>query len=194
MNPSGIHIYQSVSHCDLWIIDQWIKINQSIGLWTDQSINLMVIHLSHLIIYPKIRWMDGWMDGKVNELGWVFINPLLHTYSFWCINNRQLLKTLWENEKLLIMSNFSFSHNVFNSKSDNCIPLCPFFDIISLFAVELERPKIVISGKRLRTYLYDLVCACHYTFFFPFFLSFFKKKKKKTAREITRIQNLLYIS
>ena len=28
-------------------------------------------------------------------------------------NIRQLLKTLWEKEKLLVTSNFSFSHNVF---------------------------------------------------------------------------------
>ena len=40
--------------------------------------------------------------------------PLLHRGSFWHINNRQLLKTLWEKEKLLVTSNFSFSHNVFN--------------------------------------------------------------------------------
>ena len=39
-----------------------------------------------------------------------FINPLLHRYSFRHVNNRQLLKTLWENEKLLITSIFSCSH------------------------------------------------------------------------------------
>ena len=33
--------------------------------------------------------------------------------SFQRINNRQLLKTLWEKKKLLITSNFSFSHNIF---------------------------------------------------------------------------------
>ena len=43
------------------------------------------------------------------------VNPLLHRYSFRRINNRQLLKTLWDKEKLLITSNFSFSHNVFYS-------------------------------------------------------------------------------
>ena len=43
------------------------------------------------------------------------INPLLHRYLFSCINNRQLLKTLWEKKKLLIMSNFFLSHNVFYS-------------------------------------------------------------------------------
>ena len=42
-------------------------------------------------------------------------NPLLHRYSFQHINNRLLFKTLWEKKKLLITSNFSFSHNVFYS-------------------------------------------------------------------------------
>ena len=43
------------------------------------------------------------------------LNPFLHRYSFCHIYNRQLLKTLWEKEKLLETSNFSFSHNVFYS-------------------------------------------------------------------------------
>ena len=55
------------------------------------------------------RWKKC-IDVKGN-----YINPLLHRYSFKRINNKQLLKTSWEKEKLLIMSNFSFSHNVFYS-------------------------------------------------------------------------------
>ena len=42
-------------------------------------------------------------------------NPLFHRYSFQRINNRKLLKTLWEKEKLLVRSNFSFSLNAFYS-------------------------------------------------------------------------------
>ena len=41
------------------------------------------------------------------------LNTLLYRYSFSRINNRQLLKTLWEKKKLLVTSNFFFSHNVF---------------------------------------------------------------------------------
>ena len=40
-------------------------------------------------------------------------NPLLHRYSFQRINNRQLSKTLWEKKKLLVTSDFFFSHNIF---------------------------------------------------------------------------------
>ena len=56
------------------------------------------------------------MWERVNPLpNNINFNPLLHKYSFYHINNRLLLKTLWEKKKLLVMSNFSFSYNVFYS-------------------------------------------------------------------------------
>ena len=36
-----------------------------------------------------------------------------------------------------------------STQSDNCKPICPCFDIISLFPAEVEEPKIGISGKGL---------------------------------------------
>ena len=73
-------------------------------------------------------------------------NPLLLRYSFWHINNRQLLKTLREKGKLVVTSNFFFSHNVLNSTVS---PFVHFFDNESLFAAEMEEPKIGISGEGL---------------------------------------------
>ena len=71
--------------------------------------------------WSKLRSKKLWigpngkhLQTKKNTFDWEF-NPLLHRYSFWPINNRQLLKTLWEKKKLLVTSNFSFSHNVFYS-------------------------------------------------------------------------------
>ena len=51
------------------------------------------------------------------------------------------------------MSNFSFSHNDF-TQSYNRIPHCfvYIFDMISLFANELEETEIGISGKGLTLY------------------------------------------
>ena len=40
-------------------------------------------------------------------------NPYRNKPWFVHVYNISLLKTLWENEKLLVMSNFSFSHRVF---------------------------------------------------------------------------------
>ena len=76
---------------------------------------------------------------KINQIGitedtnlsWFSfnINPLLHRYSFWCINNRQLLKTFWEKEKLLILNEqfLLFPHCFLLNQLENCIPICPYF-------------------------------------------------------------------
>ena len=40
---------------------------------------------------------------------------------------------------------------MFSTQSDNCTPFVHFFQIIYLFAAELEEPKIGISGKGLNT-------------------------------------------
>ena len=36
---------------------------------------------------------------------------------------------------------------MFSTQSDNCIAICPYFDIIPLLAAEFEEPKIGISGN-----------------------------------------------
>ena len=69
----------------------------------------------------EILLLDNFLYREELVCLWYFviINPLLHRYSFYHINNRQLLKTLWVKKKLL-----------YND------------DIISLFAAELEELKI----------------------------------------------------
>ena len=64
-------------------------------------------NISAFLEYPLIWW-------------YVCICQLLMTLSpspneqwFLCVCSTSLLKTLWEKEKLLITSNFSFSYNVF---------------------------------------------------------------------------------
>ena len=42
-----------------------------------------------------------------------FFNPFPHNDTFWRPWESSLLKTLWEKEKLLVTSNFSFTHSVF---------------------------------------------------------------------------------
>ena len=40
-------------------------------------------------------------------------NPLPHNDTFWPLRETSLLKTLCQMEKLLVTSNFSFTHNIF---------------------------------------------------------------------------------
>ena len=43
------------------------------------------------------------------------VNPFPHNDTFWHPWETSLLKILWEKEKLLVMSKFSFNHSVFYS-------------------------------------------------------------------------------
>ena len=81
------------------------------------------------------------------------ILSLLTLYSivthFDTLTTRQLLKTLWEKKKLLLTSNFFFSHNVFLLNQIIVSPFVHVFDTIFSFAAEVEEPKIAIFGKGL---------------------------------------------
>ena len=63
-----------------------------------------------------------------------------------CINNRQLLKTSLENKKMLVAPSFP---KMFSTQQKTASPFVIIFDIISLFAAELEEPKIGMRGKEL---------------------------------------------
>ena len=55
-------------------------------------------------------------ESRICRLGKVkinFFNPFPHKPRFLRVCSTTPLKTLWEKEKLLVMSNFSFSHSVF---------------------------------------------------------------------------------
>ena len=49
----------------------------------------------------------------IGLFGALMVNPFPNKPWFLCIYIISLLKTLWEKEKLLVKSNFSFSHSVF---------------------------------------------------------------------------------
>ena len=50
----------------------------------------------------------------------VGLDPFPNKPWFLCVCSTSLLKTLWEKKKLLVMSNFSFSHNVFYPFGELC--------------------------------------------------------------------------
>ena len=52
-------------------------------------------------------------NWNVVQMGTCFGNPFPHNDTFWRLWETILLKTLWEKGKLLVKSNFSFSHSVF---------------------------------------------------------------------------------
>ena len=64
------------------------------------------------------------------------INPFQNKPWFLCVCSTGLLKTLWEKEKLLVTSNFFFSHSV-------------FYLFRELTAIFIKFEIIVLSGKGL---------------------------------------------
>ena len=71
------------------------------------------------------------------------------------MNNRQLLKILWEKKKLLVTSNFFFSHKVFYSKS--CSPVSQYLVHHSFICcwIGKKNPKIGMWGKGLMKTVQD---------------------------------------
>ena len=67
--------------------------------------------LSHL--FCRLQMLSIWTSLKFCRFGKEFINPFPNKPWFLRVCSRSLLKTLWEKEKLLVTSNFSFSHCVF---------------------------------------------------------------------------------
>ena len=102
-----------------------------------------------------------------NFVIWATFNPFPNKSWFLCICSTSFLKTLWEKEKLLITSNFSFSHSVFNSfgelsaiftKSE--IVICKLFHFgkfviwervkrLSADAFNLDQSTILSLGREL---------------------------------------------
>ena len=58
--------------------------------------------------FVEILWT--WFPTDVTKYA---LNSFLHNDTFWRPWQASLLKTLWEKEKLLVTSNFSFTHSVF---------------------------------------------------------------------------------
>ena len=80
------------------------------------------------------------------------------------ILTEQLLKTLWEKEKLLVMNNFSFSPQCLILIQIILFPFVDIYDTISLFAAEFEEPKIGISGKELTSTSHNILSnGCFHT-------------------------------
>ena len=73
-------------------------------------------------------------------------NPFPNKPWFLQVCSTSLLKTLREKEKLLVMSNFSFSHRVF-SPLENYLPFSLKLELSSANSFSSEESKICCSGK-----------------------------------------------
>ena len=74
------------------------------------------------------------------------LNPFPNKPWFLRVCSTRLLKTLWEKEKLLLTSNFSFSHSVFKPIQVKIITLANFISS-SANAFNLDKSRILSSRK-----------------------------------------------
>ena len=63
--------------------------------------------------------------------GYYNFNPLLHRYSFWRINNRQLLKTFWGIEAITRNEKFLLIPQCFHLNQIIVYPFVHIFDIVT---------------------------------------------------------------
>ena len=74
--------------------------------------NFVYFNFCQLTCFLKYKWLC--CKTKLSLLVMVNkVNPFPHNDTLRCPWETSLLKTLWEKEKLLVTSNFSFSHGVF---------------------------------------------------------------------------------
>ena len=76
-----------------------------------------------------------------------FLNPFPNNPWYIRVCSSSLLKTPWEKEKLLAMSNFSFSHGVFYPFGELPVILSNLKLLSSVISFSLEESKICRLGK-----------------------------------------------
>ena len=67
------------------------------------------------LLFPQCFQKASFPDTSKGVIVWERVNPFPNKPWFLRVCCTSLLKTLWEKEKLLVTSNFSFSHSVFYS-------------------------------------------------------------------------------
>ena len=96
-------------------------VGERLNFFVKIIIHLFVIDssMNFETIWPKrfqtfqIKWPKKVLKPFNHNDALVRINPFQNKPWFLCLYSKSLLKTLWEKEKFLIMSNFSFSNSVF---------------------------------------------------------------------------------
>ena len=93
--------------------------------------------------------------------------------SRWCLCSRRLLKTFWQKVKLLIMSNFSFCHNIFTVFKQLLFSLIEIFCLLLqnclcgkgyiFYRLQTTFERSVIKGKSSHhVWVLLLLKCCHF--------------------------------
>ena len=92
------------------------------------------------MLWPFVDMFTDGMGSCVGQRLTGTFNPFPDKPWFLRVCSRSLLKTLSENKKLLVTSNFSFSHSVFYL--ENCLPFSSNLKLSSAKSSSFEESKI----------------------------------------------------
>ena len=105
---------------------------------------------------PMVSFCDRPMSGvshpscvvrRPSSVIHIFFNPFPNKPWFLRVCSTSHLKTLWEKEKLLVMTNFSFSHSVFYPFGELFLPFSSNLKLSSAKSFSLEESKMCSLGK-----------------------------------------------
>ena len=103
----------------------------------------------HFLLFPQCFQKASFQEASKGVIVWEWVNPFPNKPRFLCVRRSVLLNTLWEKEKFLVMSYFSFSRSVFYSfgvLSDIFIK----FDIVICKLFQFGKVQNWSFGKDLR--------------------------------------------
>ena len=100
-----------------------------------------IARYEQFFLFPQCFQKACFPGASKGVIVWEWVNPSLHRCSFQRINNRQLLKRLWEKKKLLVTSNFFFSHNVFYSIRKLYLQMTIFLTSYLYLPLKWKSPK-----------------------------------------------------
>ena len=99
-----------------------------------------LLHVPHTVVCILVESIHV----KVEQIP--FFNPFPNMFWFIRVCSKRLLKTLWEKEKLLVTSNFSFSRNV-SYLLENFTPFSSNSKLSSANPFSLEESKNYCLGE-----------------------------------------------
>ena len=124
----GFNLYQRIPGCNDTIEEAFWKNGKYAGY-------------QHILLFPKC------FLPFPKQISIFHFNPFPNKPWILRVCSRSPSKTLWEKEKLLITSNFSFSHSV-STRLENFLPYSSNLKLLSARSFSLEVSKICHLGKR----------------------------------------------
>ena len=93
---------------------------RKLSKWVENTVGKgELAHYDQFLLFPQCFQKACFPGASKGIIVWEWVkfcrlvNPLQNKPLFSCVCSTSLLKTQWEKEKLLVTSNFSFSHSVF---------------------------------------------------------------------------------